>query len=63
MLSSLLSFLPLTYVKQKRFQNDMAINNNPVDVLQDQRWESISWKKLQVGDIVRVSVTLFVSHV
>lgn len=63
MLSSLLSFLPFTYVKQKRFQNDMAINNNPVDVLQDQRWESIPWKKLQVGDIVRVSVTPFVFHV
>ncbi|XP_039006314.1 phospholipid-transporting ATPase 3-like isoform X2 [Hibiscus syriacus] len=32
----------------------MAINNSPVDVLQDQRWESIPWKKLQVGDIVKV---------
>ncbi|XWS68900.1 hypothetical protein CRYUN_Cryun04dG0133400 [Craigia yunnanensis] len=38
----------------KRFQNDMAINNTLVDVLQDQRWESIPWKKLQVGDIVKV---------
>ncbi|PPS07619.1 hypothetical protein GOBAR_AA13025 [Gossypium barbadense] len=39
---------------RKRFQNDMAINSTPVDVLQDQRWESIPWKKLQVGDIIRV---------
>ncbi|VVA27683.1 PREDICTED: phospholipid-transporting ATPase [Prunus dulcis] len=38
----------------KRFQNDMTINNNSVDVLQDQKWESIPWKKLQVGDIVRI---------
>lgn len=33
----------------------MAINNNPIDILQDQKWEPIPWKKLQVGDIVRVS--------
>ncbi|KAK9063424.1 hypothetical protein SSX86_017294 [Deinandra increscens subsp. villosa] len=38
----------------KRLQNDMTINNSSVDVLQEQRWESIPWKKLQVGDIVRV---------
>ncbi|MFS7958698.1 putative P-type phospholipid transporter [Helianthus anomalus] len=38
----------------KRLQNDMTINNSCVDVLQEQRWESIPWKKLQVGDIVRV---------
>lgn len=44
------------YVKQKRFQNDMAINNNPVEVLHDQKWETIPWKKLQVGDVVRVSM-------
>ncbi|KAM7269267.1 hypothetical protein ACFE04_024764 [Oxalis oulophora] len=39
----------------KRFQNDMTINNNVIDVLQDQNWVSIPWKKLQVGDIVRVN--------
>ena len=44
---------------QKRFQNDMAINNNLIDVLQDQKWESVPWKRLQVGDIVRVSALLF----
>ncbi|KAK1415692.1 hypothetical protein QVD17_31477 [Tagetes erecta] len=38
----------------KRLQNDMTINNSLVEVLQEQRWEPISWKKLQVGDIVRV---------
>ncbi|KAJ9554377.1 hypothetical protein OSB04_018422 [Centaurea solstitialis] len=38
----------------KRLQNDMTINNTSVDVLQDQRWEPIPWKKLQVGDVVRV---------
>lgn len=39
---------------QKRFQNDIAINSTPVDVLQGQNWESVPWRKLQVGDIVRV---------
>jgi len=34
----------------------MSINNNGIEVLQDQKWQSISWKKLQVGDIVKVSV-------
>ncbi|KAK9277681.1 hypothetical protein L1049_007228 [Liquidambar formosana] len=38
----------------KRFQNDMAINNSLIDVLQDQKWERVPWKKLQVGDIVKV---------
>ncbi|XP_010272160.1 PREDICTED: phospholipid-transporting ATPase 3-like [Nelumbo nucifera] len=38
----------------KRLHNDRVINHSPIDVLQDQRWETIPWKKLQVGDIVRV---------
>ncbi|XP_021849931.1 phospholipid-transporting ATPase 3 isoform X2 [Spinacia oleracea] len=38
----------------KRFQNDLSVNNTLVDVLQGQRWDRIPWKKLQVGDIVRV---------
>ncbi|XP_042497876.1 phospholipid-transporting ATPase 3-like isoform X2 [Macadamia integrifolia] len=38
----------------KRLLNDRVINSTPIDVLQGQRWESIPWKKLQVGDIVRV---------
>ncbi|KAG8654039.1 phospholipid-transporting ATPase 3 isoform X2 [Manihot esculenta] len=32
----------------------MVINNSPVEVLQDQKWATVPWKKLQVGDIVRV---------
>ncbi|XP_071740152.1 phospholipid-transporting ATPase 3-like [Rutidosis leptorrhynchoides] len=38
----------------KRLQNDKTINNSPVDLLQDQKWKSVPWKTLQVGDIVRV---------
>ncbi|XP_039014026.1 phospholipid-transporting ATPase 3-like [Hibiscus syriacus] len=38
----------------QRLQNDKAINNTPVDVLQVQGWETLQWKKLQVGDIIRV---------
>lgn len=33
----------------------MTINNSPVDLLQNQKWESVPWKTLQVGDIIRVS--------
>ncbi|TYJ49730.1 hypothetical protein E1A91_A01G155000v1 [Gossypium mustelinum] len=50
----LVSLIKEAFEDWKRFQNDMAINSTPVDVLQDQRWESIPWKKLQVGDIIRV---------
>ncbi|KAK4762834.1 hypothetical protein SAY86_008602 [Trapa natans] len=32
----------------------MAINNNLVEVLQANRWMNIPWKKLQVGDIIKV---------
>ncbi|XP_058073821.1 phospholipid-transporting ATPase 3 isoform X1 [Magnolia sinica] len=38
----------------KRLLNDRVINSTPVDVLQGQKWESIPWKKLQVGDLVRI---------
>ncbi|KAI4328339.1 hypothetical protein L6164_020698 [Bauhinia variegata] len=50
----LISLIKEAFEDWKRFQNDMAINNNMIDVLQDQKWESIPWKKLQVGDIVKV---------
>ncbi|MFQ6640733.1 hypothetical protein Gotur_014519 [Gossypium turneri] len=46
--------LSLFLVWEQRFQNDMTINNTLVDVLQAQGWESLQWKKLQVGDIIRV---------
>lgn len=38
----------------KRFANDKVVNSTPVEVLQDSRWIKIPWKKLQVGDLVRV---------
>lgn len=44
---------------QKRFQNDMSINNSTVEILQDQQWVPIPWRKLQVGDIVKVCNFLF----
>ena len=34
----------------------MTINNSPVDVMQEKTWESVPWRSLQVGDIVRVSM-------
>lgn len=39
----------------------MTINSTPVEVLQGQRWVSIPWRKLQVGDIVMVSLIHFYS--
>ncbi|KAJ0676484.1 putative P-type phospholipid transporter [Helianthus annuus] len=43
----------------KRLQNDMTINNSPVDLLRNQRWESVPWKSVQVGDIIRVKQDAF----
>ncbi|KAK9114005.1 hypothetical protein Syun_020802 [Stephania yunnanensis] len=37
-----------------RLQNDREINGRKADILQDDKWESTPWRKLQVGDIVRV---------
>ncbi|XP_072093011.1 phospholipid-transporting ATPase 3 isoform X2 [Arachis hypogaea] len=50
----LLSLIKEAFEDWKRFQNDMSINNNMIDVLQDQKWVSIPWKKLQVGDVIKV---------
>lgn len=44
---------------KKRFQNDMAINNSTVEVLNEWSWVPTPWKKLQVGDIIRVSELYF----
>ncbi|KAL5980615.1 Phospholipid-transporting ATPase 3 [Asimina triloba] len=44
----------------KRLLNDRVINNTPVDVLQGDKWESIPWKKLQVGDLVRIKQDGFI---
>lgn len=52
------SFLIPLILLQKRFQNDLSINNTSIDVFQDQQWVSVPWKKLQAGDIVRVSVNV-----
>lgn len=53
-LTSLFTCYSFLSCMKKRFQNDMAINNSNIEVLQDQKWVIIPWKKLQVGDIVRV---------
>ncbi|PPS12170.1 hypothetical protein GOBAR_AA08472 [Gossypium barbadense] len=50
----LFSLIKEAFEDWQRFQNDMTINNTLVDVLQAQGWESLQWKKLQVGDIIRV---------
>jgi len=50
----LVSLIKEAFEDWKRFQNDMSINNAHVDVLQGKKWESTPWKRLQVGDIVRI---------
>ncbi|XP_057417107.1 phospholipid-transporting ATPase 3-like isoform X2 [Lotus japonicus] len=50
----LLSLIKEAFEDWKRFQNDMAINNGTIDVLRDREWVYIPWKKLQVGDLVKV---------
>ncbi|WOL18362.1 phospholipid-transporting ATPase 3-like [Canna indica] len=50
----LVSLIKEAFEDWKRFQNDIAINSTPVDVLQGQNWETVPWRKLQVGDVVRI---------
>ncbi|KAL1807211.1 hypothetical protein ACET3Z_030279 [Daucus carota] len=50
----IVSLIKEAFEDWKRLQNDKSINNSAIDLLQDQKWESVPWKKLQVGDIVRV---------
>ncbi|KAK6931154.1 P-type ATPase, N-terminal [Dillenia turbinata] len=50
----LVSLIKEAFEDWKRFQNDMAINNASIDVLQGHKWVEIPWRKLQVGDIVKV---------
>eukprot|EP01018_Ginkgo_biloba_P021169 Gb_13757 [translate_table: standard] len=38
----------------KRFTNDKVINGSLIEVIQDGKWVKIPWRKLQVGDLVRV---------
>ncbi|KFK43333.1 hypothetical protein AALP_AA1G111300 [Arabis alpina] len=50
----LVSLIKEAFEDWKRFQNDMSINNSTVEVLQDQQWVPIPWRKLQVGDIIKI---------
>ncbi|KAH9609171.1 hypothetical protein KSS87_002397 [Heliosperma pusillum] len=50
----IISLVKEAFEDWKRFQNDLSINNSPIDVLLGEKWASIPWKRLQVGDIVRV---------
>ncbi|KAL0736950.1 hypothetical protein Bca4012_013160 [Brassica carinata] len=55
----LVSLIKEAFEDWKRFQNDMSINNTTVEILQDQHWVSIPWRKLQVGDIVKIKQDAF----
>ncbi|PIA47079.1 hypothetical protein AQUCO_01400049v1 [Aquilegia coerulea] len=51
----LVSLIKEAFEDWKRFQNDRVINGSLIDVLQDQNWVKMPWRRLQVGDIVRVN--------
>ncbi|KAL0732595.1 hypothetical protein Bca4012_008804 [Brassica carinata] len=51
----LVSLIKEAFEDWKRFQNDMSINNSTVEVLQDQQWVPIPWRKVQVGDIIKIN--------
>ncbi|KAL0836496.1 hypothetical protein Bca101_088385 [Brassica carinata] len=55
----LVSLIKEAFEDWKRFQNDMSINNSTVEILQDQQWVPIPWRKLQVGDIVKIKKDAF----
>ncbi|CDY27294.1 BnaC04g18740D [Brassica napus] len=55
----LVSLIKEAFEDWKRFQNDMSINNSTVEILEDQRWVPIPWRKLQVGDIVKIKQDTF----
>ncbi|KAJ6846578.1 phospholipid-transporting ATPase 3 isoform X2 [Iris pallida] len=55
----LVSLVKEAFEDWKRLQNDKAINSTPVDVLQGEKWESVPWKNLQVGDLVRIKQDCF----
>lgn len=44
----------LNYFFQKRHKADDETNHRHVDVLRDNTWVGVRWKKVAVGDIVRV---------
>lgn len=43
----------------KRFINDKVINSTSIEVLKDGHWKSLTWRKLAVGDIVKVTQDSF----
>lgn len=43
----------------KRFNNDKTINATKIEVLKDGHWKKIPWRKLAVGDLVKVSQDSF----
>ncbi|KAH7279146.1 hypothetical protein KP509_37G007200 [Ceratopteris richardii] len=48
------SLIKEAYEDWKRFFNDKTINSTMVDVLRDGHWRKLPWRRLVVGDIVKV---------
>lgn len=52
-------FLCLDIIFQKRHRADDEINMREVDVLRDGSWQKIQWRRVSVGDVVKVSLIFF----
>ena len=44
----------------KRHASDRSLNNNPAEVLVNQQFERRPWRRLRVGDIVRLAANSFI---
>jgi phospholipid-transporting ATPase len=45
---------------QKRHASDRSLNNNPSEVLVNQQFEQRPWRRIRVGDIVRLAANAFI---
>lgn len=45
---------------QKRHASDKSLNNNPAEVLVNQQFEQRPWRRIRVGDVVRLSSNAFI---
>jgi phospholipid-transporting ATPase len=45
---------------QKRHASDRSLNNNPAEVLVNQQFEARPWRRLRVGDVLRLAADSFI---
>ena len=50
----------LMQIPQKRHASDRSLNNNITEVLVNQQFELRPWRRIRVGDLVRLSANSFI---